>query len=181
VRRPSPTENECGDLEFADQAVSDEVRSTGITSLVTIGNTAIIAGTCMNKGVPCTFAVNVTDSGPLGAGDIFTIAISGGPVRGGTLQSGKILVPSNHVSTASQQCCTGVCDTTTSTCACSQPDGACATNGDCCGSATCDPTTFTCTAACGGAGTLCTSDSDCCTTPIFLVCSPITMTCSTPA
>ena len=64
VRRPSPTESECGDLEFGDQAVSDEVRSTGITSLVTIGNTAIIAGTCMNKGVPCTFAVNVTDSGP---------------------------------------------------------------------------------------------------------------------
>jgi hypothetical protein len=38
------------------------------------------------------FTVNVTDSGPLGAGDIFTLSISGGPMKGGTLRSGDIVI-----------------------------------------------------------------------------------------
>jgi len=56
------------------------------------GNSAIVAGTCTNSGAPCTFVADLTDSGPTGSGDTFTISISGGPARGGPLRSGKIQV-----------------------------------------------------------------------------------------
>ncbi len=92
VRRPSTTGNISGDLQFVSPANGTRLQSVAITSLATIGNTATFAGTCTDNGVPCTFVANVTDSGPIGAGDIFTISISGGPVRGGTLRSGKIKV-----------------------------------------------------------------------------------------
>jgi hypothetical protein len=92
ARRPSTTGNISGDLQYLSPANATRLQSVAITSLTTIGNTATLAGTCTDNGVPCTFVANVTDSGPIGAGDIFTISISGGPVRGGTLRSGKIQV-----------------------------------------------------------------------------------------
>jgi hypothetical protein len=92
VRRPSTTGNISGGLQYLSPANATRLQSVAITSLTTIGNTATLAGTCTNNGVPCTFVANVTDSGSIGQGDIFTISISGGPVRGGTLRSGKIQV-----------------------------------------------------------------------------------------
>jgi hypothetical protein len=92
ARRPSTTGNISGGLQYVSPPNATRLQSVAITSLTTIGNTATLAGTCTNNGVPCTFVANVTDSGPIGAGDIFTISISGGPVRGGTLRSGKIQV-----------------------------------------------------------------------------------------
>jgi hypothetical protein len=62
------------------------------SSLVITGNMATFSGTCTNNGIPCFFTVNAMDSGPLGAGDLFTLSISGGPTKGGTLRSGKIQI-----------------------------------------------------------------------------------------
>jgi len=92
VRRPSTTHRISGGLQFVDRANGTDVRSLTLTSLLISGNSAIIAGTCTNSGAPCTFVADVTDSGPSGTGDTFTIAIVGGPVRGGPLRSGKIQV-----------------------------------------------------------------------------------------
>ncbi len=92
VRRPSTTRNISGGLQYVSAANGTRVQSVAVTSLVIIGNTATLAGTCTNNGVPCTFVSNVTDSGPIGNGDIFTISISNGPVRGGALRSGKIQI-----------------------------------------------------------------------------------------
>jgi len=92
VRRPSTTQRISGGLQFVDRANGTDVRSVTLTSLLISGNSAIIAGTCTNSGAPCTFVADVTDSGPTGSGDTFTISISGGPARGGPLRSGKIEV-----------------------------------------------------------------------------------------
>jgi len=92
VRRPSTTRRISGGLQFVDRANGTDVRSVTLTSLLISGNSAIIAGTCTNSGAPCTFVADVTDSGPTGSGDTFTISISGGPARGGPLRSGKIEV-----------------------------------------------------------------------------------------
>jgi len=92
VRRPSTTGRISGGLQFVDRANGTDVRSVTLTSLLISGNSAIIAGTCTNSGAPCTFVADVTDSGPTGTGDTFTIAILGGPSRGGPLRSGKIQV-----------------------------------------------------------------------------------------
>ena len=79
-------------LQFVNPANGTDVRSETLSSLLSSGNSAIVAGTCTNSGVPCTFVADVTDSGPTGSGDTFTISISGGPARGGPLRSGKIQV-----------------------------------------------------------------------------------------
>jgi hypothetical protein len=92
IRRPSTTQRISGGLQFVNRARGTDVRSVTLTSLIITGNSAALAGTCTNSGAPCTFLVNVNDSGPAGSGDIFSISISGGPIRGGTLRSGKILV-----------------------------------------------------------------------------------------
>jgi hypothetical protein len=92
VRRPSTTQRISGGLQFVDRANGTDVRSVTLSSLLISGNSAIIAGTCTNSGAPCTFVADVTDSGPTGSGDTFTISISGGPARGGPLRSGKIEV-----------------------------------------------------------------------------------------
>jgi len=92
VRRPSTTNRISGALQYVSPANGINLQSLEVTSLAISGGTATFAGTCTDSGVPCAFVANVTDSGPIGAGDIFTIAISGGPTRGGTLRSGKIQV-----------------------------------------------------------------------------------------
>ncbi|HEY4882373.1 MAG TPA: SBBP repeat-containing protein [Myxococcales bacterium] len=92
VRRPSTTQRISGGLQFVNPATGTDVRSVTLSSLLISGNSAIIAGTCTNSGAPCTFLADVTDSGPTGSGDTFTISISGGPARGGPLRSGKIQV-----------------------------------------------------------------------------------------
>jgi hypothetical protein len=92
VRRPSTTRNISGALQYVSRANGTKLQSAAVTSLVITGDAATIAGTCTNNGVPCTFVSNVTDSGPIGTGDVFTISISGGPLRGGALRGGKILV-----------------------------------------------------------------------------------------
>ena len=73
--RPSTTQRISGGLQFADRANGTNVHSVMLTSLLITGNTATIAGTCTNNGVPCTFVANVSDSGPIGNADIFTISI----------------------------------------------------------------------------------------------------------
>ncbi len=92
VRRPSTTRRISGRLQFVDPANGTDVRSVTLTSLLISGNSATVAGTCTNSGAPCTFIADVTDSGPSGSGDTFTISVSGGPARGGPLRSGKIQV-----------------------------------------------------------------------------------------
>jgi hypothetical protein len=92
VRRPSTTHRISGALQYVSPANGTKLQSLAVTSLVIAGNTATLEGTCTDDGVSCTFIANVTDSGPIGSGDMFTIAISGGPARGGTLRSGKIQV-----------------------------------------------------------------------------------------
>src|SRR6267378_2030971 len=92
VRRPSTTQAISGGLQFVNPANGTDARSVTLGSLVISGNSAIVAGTCTNSGAPCTFVADVTDSGPTGSGDTFTISISGGPARGGPLRSGKIQV-----------------------------------------------------------------------------------------
>lgn len=68
------------------------LQSVSSTSLVIPGNTATFGGTCTNNGIPCVFTVNVTDSGPLGTGDVFSISISNGPPKGDILRSEKIQI-----------------------------------------------------------------------------------------
>ncbi|HXM94206.1 MAG TPA: SBBP repeat-containing protein [Candidatus Dormibacteraeota bacterium] len=92
VRRPSTTQHISGGLQYVSSASGTKLQSVTLTSLVITGNTATFAGTCTNNGAPCVFVANVTDSGPLGSADLFTISISGGPTRGGTLRSGKIQI-----------------------------------------------------------------------------------------
>jgi hypothetical protein len=92
VQRPIATQRIYGDLQYLNPGSSTKLQSVSLTSLVITGNTATLSGTCTNNGVPCFFTVNATDSGPLGAGDIFTLSISGGPIKGGTLRSGKIQI-----------------------------------------------------------------------------------------
>jgi hypothetical protein len=92
VRRPSTTQRISGGLQFVNPANGTDVRSVTLSSLLISGNSATIAGTCTNSGVPCAFVADVTDGGPTGTGDTFTISISGGPTRGGPLRSGKIQV-----------------------------------------------------------------------------------------
>jgi len=92
VRRPSTTQRVSGGLQFVNPANGTDVRSVTLSSLLISGNSAIVAGTCTNSGAPCTFVADVTDSGPTGSGDTFTISISGGPARGGPLRSGKVQV-----------------------------------------------------------------------------------------
>jgi len=94
VRRPSTTQRISGGLQFVNPANGTDVRSVTLSSLLISGNSAVIAGTCTNSGAPCTFVADVTDGGPTGSADTFTISISGGPTRGGPLRSGKIQVRS---------------------------------------------------------------------------------------
>jgi len=92
VRRPSTTQRISGGLQFVNPANGTDVRSVTLSSLLISGNSAVIAGTCTNSGAPCTFVADVTDGGPTGSADTFTISISGGPARGGPLRSGKVQV-----------------------------------------------------------------------------------------
>jgi hypothetical protein len=92
VQRKIATQRIYGDLQYTNSRTGTKLQSTKITSLLFAGNTATFSGTCTNNGAPCVFTVNVTDSGPLGAGDIFTLSISGGPMKGGTLRSGDIVI-----------------------------------------------------------------------------------------
>jgi len=60
-----------------------------------LGNSASFSGTCTKNGAPCTFKVNVEDNGEPGRADKFTIAVSGEPVQGGTLDKGNIQIHKN--------------------------------------------------------------------------------------
>jgi hypothetical protein len=79
-------------VQYLSRANGTQMQSAAVTSLVITGNAATLAGTCTNNGVPCTFVANVTDGGPIGTGESFTLSISDGPVRGGALRGGKILL-----------------------------------------------------------------------------------------
>jgi hypothetical protein len=92
VRRPSTTRKISGTVQYLSRANGTQMQSAAVTSLVITGNAATLAGTCTNNGVPCTFVANVTDGGPIGTGESFTLSISDGPVRGGALRGGKILL-----------------------------------------------------------------------------------------
>ena len=92
VQRKIATQRIYGDLQYVNPGSSTKLQSVNITSLVISGKTATFTGTCTNNGKPCFFTVNATDSGLLGAGDIFTLSIFGGPTKGGTLRSGKIQI-----------------------------------------------------------------------------------------
>jgi hypothetical protein len=92
VQRKIATQRIHGDLQYVNPASRTKLQSVSLTSLVITGNTATFSGACTNNGVSCFFTASATDSGPLGAGDIFTFSISGGPTKGGTIRSGKIQI-----------------------------------------------------------------------------------------
>jgi hypothetical protein len=81
-----------GQLQYINHASGAVVHSVEFTMLVIAGNTAMLGGTCTSNGSPCTFMVNVMDNGEPGAGDTFTISVSGGPTEGGLLASGNIQI-----------------------------------------------------------------------------------------
>jgi hypothetical protein len=91
VRHPSTSLRITGGMVYLDASGSN-VKSLAISSLVIFGNTATFAGLCTNNGVPCTFVATVTDNGESGTSDTFTISVSGGPARGGTIRSGNIRI-----------------------------------------------------------------------------------------
>ena len=81
-----------GDLQYVDHATAAKLHSVAFTSFAIVGNTARFSGTCTRNGTPCTFEVNVTDNGEPGDADAFTISVSTGPIDGGTLRGGNIVI-----------------------------------------------------------------------------------------
>ena len=90
--RGVPDWNYSGDLQYVDHATAAKLHSVAFTSFAIVGNTARFFGTCTRNGAPCTFEVNVTDNGEPGAADAFTISVSTGPIEGGTLRAGNIVI-----------------------------------------------------------------------------------------
>ncbi|HEY3002617.1 MAG TPA: post-COAP-1 domain-containing protein [Kribbellaceae bacterium] len=81
-----------GHLAYFNQATGEQVRSTGITSLVITDNTATFEGSCLNRGVRCTFRVVAQDNGEPGRADTFSIVLSPGTPASGVVQGGNIQV-----------------------------------------------------------------------------------------
>jgi hypothetical protein len=90
ARQSVRTKQVTGQLQYVSPANATRLQSVTLTSLLITGNTATLSGTCTNNGVPCVFTATMTDSGPLGTADRFTIAISDGLPRGGRIRNGKI-------------------------------------------------------------------------------------------
>jgi beta-propeller repeat-containing protein len=81
-----------GQLQYVNHATKAKVHSEMFTTFVITGNMATFGGTCTSNGVPCTFNVDVEDSGEPGENDKLTITVNVGPPEGGTLRSGNIQV-----------------------------------------------------------------------------------------
>jgi len=90
-----------GQLQYHNHARLVDVHSTGMLTLLIVGNTATFSGTCTKRvgnGNPgmCTFTVWVEDNGNPGANrDKFTIAVSGEPVEGSMSPGGQPIIRGN--------------------------------------------------------------------------------------
>src|SRR3989441_1136658 len=90
-----------GQLQYFNHARSVDVHSTGMLTLLIVGNTATFSGTCTKRvgngnPVMCTFTVCVEDNGNPGANrDKFTIAASGEPVEGSMSPGGQPIITRN--------------------------------------------------------------------------------------
>src|SRR2546427_8954946 len=86
--------------QYHNHARLVDVHSTGMLTLLIVGNTATFSGTCTKRvgnGNPgmCTFTVLVEDNGNPGANrDKFTIAVSGEPPEG-WIPSGQPIIRGN--------------------------------------------------------------------------------------
>src|SRR2546427_12528189 len=87
--------------QYHNHARLVDVHSTGMLTLLIVGNTATFSGTCTKRvgnGNPgmCTFTVWVEDNGNPGANrDKFTIAVSGEPVEGSMSPGGQPIIRGN--------------------------------------------------------------------------------------
>src|SRR3989441_166010 len=90
-----------GQLQYFNHARLVDVHSTGMLTLLIVGNTATFSGTCTKRvgnGNPgmCTFTVWVEDNANPGANrDKFTIAVSGEPVEGSMSPGGQPIIRGN--------------------------------------------------------------------------------------
>jgi hypothetical protein len=80
-----------GKVQYRDGASAD-FRSTRLTAVGCTGSSATINGEGTNNGHSVTFTVRVVDNGESGASDVFTISLSDGYSRSGTLTSGNVQV-----------------------------------------------------------------------------------------
>ena len=82
-----------GKVQYRDGAAAN-FRSTRLTEVTCPTNThsATINGEGMSNGQPVTFTVKVVDNGESGTSDVFTITLSDGYSRSGTLTSGNVQV-----------------------------------------------------------------------------------------
>src|SRR2546425_381911 len=90
-----------GQLQYFNHARLVDVHSTGMLTLLIVGNTATFSGTCTKRvgngnPVMCTFTVWVEDNADPGANrDKFTIAVSGEPVEGSMSPGGQPIIRGN--------------------------------------------------------------------------------------
>jgi len=80
-----------GKVQYRDGAAAD-FRSSRLTSVSCTGSSATINGEGTSNGHSVTFTVRVVDNGESGSSDVFTISLSDGYSRSGTLTSGNVQV-----------------------------------------------------------------------------------------
>jgi hypothetical protein len=80
--------------DYGDKDARVNFHSTSYTSVVhsATTRTVTINGTGTNGDHLVTFVITATDNGPSGLTDVFSIALSDGYQRGGTLVAGKVVV-----------------------------------------------------------------------------------------
>jgi hypothetical protein len=81
-----------GKISYRDDGAGVNFRSTRLTDVECTGTSARIEGEGTNNGTPVTFIVGAIDNGESGTTDVFSITLSSGYSRGGTLTRGNIQV-----------------------------------------------------------------------------------------
>jgi hypothetical protein len=81
-----------GNFTYSDSSAGISFTSTKITNATFSGNSAQFTAKGTSHGNQMTATVNVTDNGPSGTSDTFSVGFNTGYSRGGTLTSGNITV-----------------------------------------------------------------------------------------
>jgi hypothetical protein len=79
-----------GNVTFQARDAGWKLKSDEVTSLICHGTHATIRGTGTAGDTPVTFRIDVDDDGEPGRADVFTISVSNGYVRTGTLDGGNV-------------------------------------------------------------------------------------------
>jgi hypothetical protein len=91
IQRKSDGAPVTGRFSYYNPATGDRVTSTSISSVLVVGTTATIQGSCVNNGTPCTFTLIVQDNGSALA-DAVTITGDGLATAGGPLNTGNVTI-----------------------------------------------------------------------------------------